>query len=48
MGVSNGISNVDCVEMEVMLESELMGMALGLFLGISVMGYIVWLLLQEV
>lgn len=29
-----------------MVVTELMGMALGLFLGISVMGYIVWELLD--
>jgi len=37
---------VDSIEMEVMLESELMGMALGLFLGYGVVGYIVWEILQ--
>ena len=47
MGDGYGISDVDCVKMEV-TPQEIMGMALGLFLGISLMGYIVWLLLEEV
>ena len=41
MGNSDNFGYVDCIEMEMMVE-ELLGMAVGLFLGISVMGYIVW------
>ena len=47
MGNSPNFGYVDNIEMEVTPE-EIMGMALGLFLGISIMGYIVWLLLEEV
>ena len=47
MGNSDNFGYVYSVEMEV-TPHEIMGMALGLFLGISLMGYIVWLLLQEV
>ena len=46
MGNLNRISNVYSIEMEVMLESELMGMALGVVLGYGVVGYIVWEILQ--
>ena len=46
MGNSLNVGYVDNIEMEVML-SELLGMAGGLFLGISVMGYIIWELLGE-
>ena len=47
MGNSPNFGYVYSIEMEV-TPQEIMGMALGLFLGISLMGYIVWLLLQEV
>ena len=47
LGNSLNFGYVYSIEMEV-TPQEIMGMALGLFLGISLMGYIVWLLLQEV
>ena len=46
LGNGNRIRYVDNIEMEIMT-SELMGMALGVFLGYSVVVYIVWELLSE-
>jgi len=46
LGNGNRIRYVDNIEMEIMT-SELMGMALGVFLGYSVVIYIVWELLSE-
>jgi len=46
LGNGFSVGYVDSIEMEIMT-SELMGMALGVFLGYSVVVYIVWELLSE-